>query len=153
MSLSALPSDVLPGESTLLVITVTNVGDGTLHSVELTTQLAAALDAAAGSAAAVVESAGGTTVYAARPSDAGPVGGLLSRDPQVLVAAADGIDLAPGDTLRVTVRVTVNGALAPGVGTLDVAASASAEDSTSWAGTSLTVLEEALAFASGPATP
>jgi hypothetical protein len=147
---SAYPAEVLPGESTQVVVEISNVGGSTLTDVTLAGNVSAALAYAPGSTVAIRTSAGGaTTVYAdAVPNGPANAGALGAYTPGLLVSEFDRIDLAPGDTLRVSVLVKVNPALAPGVSALSVTSIATSGGVTAASDSvSLTVLEEALAWA------
>ncbi len=149
---SALPSEVLPGETTLMTVAVTNVGGSTLTGVTLTESLPAALTYLSGSTVVVRSSASGVgSVY----SD-GTWGGSTVADrlgaysPGQLISAFDGVDLAPGETVRVNFDVTVNPALAPGVSTLTATSIATSGTSTVASDTqTLTILKQALDWAYG----
>jgi uncharacterized repeat protein (TIGR01451 family) len=149
---AALPSDVLPGETTLMAVAITNVGGSTLTGVTLTESLPAALTYLPGSAVAVRSSASGmASVY----SD-GAWGGSVVADrlgaysPGLLVSEFDGVDLAAGETLRVTFIVTVSPALAPGIGTLTATSIATSGTSAVASDTeTLTILKQALDWAYG----
>jgi uncharacterized repeat protein (TIGR01451 family) len=124
---SALPSEVLPGETTVMTVAVTNVGGSTLTAVTLTESLPAALTYVSGSVVAV-----------------------RTSSPGLLVSAFDGVDLAAGDSLQVTFIVTVNPALAAGVGTLTATSIATSGTTAVASDTqTLTILKQALAWAYG----
>jgi uncharacterized repeat protein (TIGR01451 family) len=149
---SALRSDVLPGETTLMAVAITNVGGSTLTGVTLTESLPAALTYLPGSAVAVRISASG---FGSTLAD-GPRRGSAVADrrgaysPGLLVSAFDGIDLAPGEGLRVTFTVTVSPALAPGVSTLTATSIATSGTSAVASDTqTLTILKQALDWAYG----
>ena len=147
---SALPAEVLPGETTLMSVSITNVGGTPVTGVTLTESLPAALTYLPGSAVAVRSSASGAdSVFSDGTWGGSAVAGRLgAHSPGLIVSAFDGVDLAAGDSLRVTFIVTVNPALAPGVETLTATSiatsgtSAVASDSQT-----LTVLKQALAWA------
>jgi uncharacterized repeat protein (TIGR01451 family) len=142
------PADVLPGESTRMFVAVTNVGGASLTGVTVTESLPAALTYVTGSVVAVRTSGSGSeSVYSQAGGGAGKLG---VSSPGLLVSAFDGIDLAAGQTLRVSFLVTVNPALAPGVDTLRATSVATSGTSVVASDTvSLNVLKQALAVAYG----
>lgn len=148
----ALSAEVLPGESTLVVVEVSNVGGSALAGVTLAENVPAALALVPGSTVAIRESPSGSiSVYTdAVSKDSAYAEALGAYSPGPVISAYDGIDLAPGDTLRVSFLVKVNPALAPGISTLSVTTIATsgrvavASDSVT-----LAVLEDALAWAYG----
>jgi hypothetical protein len=135
-----------------MAVAITNVGGSTLTGVTLTESLPAALTYLPGSAVAVRSSASGmASVY----SD-GAWGGSVVADrlgaysPGLLVSEFDGVDLAAGETLRVTFIVTVSPALAPGIGTLTATSIATSGTSAVASDTeTLTILKQALDWAYG----
>ncbi len=149
---SALPADVLPGESTPLVVEISNVGGSALTGVTLAENLPAALTYVPGSAVAIRTSASGaTSVYSdAVPSNSAFAGALGAYTPGLLISEFDRIDLAAGDTLRVSFLAKVSPALAPGIATLSVTSIATSGDvAVASDSVTLTVLEQALAWAYG----
>jgi hypothetical protein len=135
-----------------MAVAVTNVGGSTLTGVTLTESLPAAVTYVRGSAVAVRSPASGVgSVFAD-----GALGGSTVVDrpgaysPGLLISASDGVDLAPGETLRVSFIVTVNPALAPGVGTLTATSIATSGASVVASDMeTLTILKQALAWAYG----
>lgn len=149
---SAVTAEVLPGESTLLVVAVTNVGGTTLTGITLTESLPAAMNYIAGSVVAVRTSASGfeSVSSEAVPGASVLAGKLAVSSPALLVSASDGIDLAAGQTLRVSFLAKVSPALAPGLDSLSATALAtSGTTAVSTDTVSLTVLKQALAVAYG----
>ena len=149
---SAFPADVLPGESTQVVVEISNVGGSALTDVTLAGNVSAALAYAPGSTVAIRTSATGETAVFSDSVQGGNAGAgtLGAYTPGLLISEFDHIDLAPGDTLRVSVRVKVNPALAPGVSELSVTSIATSGGVTAASDSvSLTVLEQALAWAYG----
>jgi hypothetical protein len=147
---SALPAEVLPGESTLVLVEISNVGGSALTDVTLSGNVPAALAYVPGSTVAIRESASGaTSVYSdAVPNNSAFAGTLGAYTPGLLVSEFDGIDLAAGDTLRVSFLVKVRPALAPGVKALAVTSIATSGGVAVASDTvSLTVLKQALAWA------
>jgi uncharacterized repeat protein (TIGR01451 family) len=147
---SALPAEVLPGETTLVVVEVSNVGGSTLTGVTLVESAPAAIAFVPGSTVAVRESASGATaVYSdAVPIDSASARALGAYNPGQLVSEFDRIDLAPGDTLRVSFLVIVNPALAPRISALSVTSIATSGRVTVGSDSvTLTILEDALAWA------
>ncbi len=149
---SALPSEVLPGETTLLAVAVTNIGGSPLTGVTLAESLPAALSYRPGSEVAVRSFASRVgSVFGDGTSGGSAVGVRLgAHSPGVVVSAFDGVDLAVGETLRVTFIVTINPALAPGVGTLTATSIATSGASVVASDTeTLTILKQALDWAYG----
>jgi hypothetical protein len=147
---SALPAEVLPGESTLVVVEISNVGGSALAGVTLAENVPAALAYVPGSTVAILRSASGATaVYSdAVPNDSAYAGALGAYHPGLLISEFDRIDLAPGDTLRVSFLVKVSPALAPGISALSVTSIATSGRVTAASDSvTLTILEEALAWA------
>ena len=147
---SATRTDVLPGETTSFAVTVSNSGNVALPALDLSLDLPAAVTYDPSSVVAVVTAAsGGTTVY--RGARGAGAGSLALPSPGSIVTAWDGIVLAPGDSLRVTLDLDVNAAVAPSVDELRLVALATAGDAAGAATERLTVLRQALAFATNDA--
>jgi hypothetical protein len=147
---SALPAEVLPGESTLVVVEISNVGGSPLAGVTLAENVSAALAYVPGSTVAIRKSASGSTsVYSdAVPDDSAYAGALGAYTPGLLVSEFDSIDLAPGDTLRVSFLAKVSPALAPRISALSVTSIATSGGVAVASDTvPLTVLKQALAWA------
>ena len=149
---SALPAEILPGETTALVVTVSNVGGSSVTGVTLSESLPAALTYLPESAVVVRGSAAG---FGSANSDVTRGGSatasqLGAYSPGQFISASDGVDLAPGESVRVTFSVTVNPALAPGVDTLTATSIAASGAATVASDTvTLTVLKQALSWAYG----
>ena len=147
---SALPAEVLPGETTLVVVEISNVGGSALASVTLAGNVPAALAYVPGSTVALRESASGaTSVHSdAIPNGSAYAGALGAYTPGLIISEFDRIDLAPGDTLRVSFLARVSPALAPGISALSVTSIATSGGVTAASDSvTLTVLEEALTWA------
>ncbi len=151
---SALPADMLPGESALIAVEISNVGGSPLTGVTLTESLPAALGYVAGSTVVVrTSAAGGLSLYSdSVPTASGLAGTLGAFTPGLLISDYDGVDLAPGESLRVTFLATLSSSLAPGVRDLSFTSLATSGDALpASATTTITVLEQALAWASSDA--
>jgi uncharacterized repeat protein (TIGR01451 family) len=136
----------------MLAVAVTNVGGSTLKGVTVTESLPAALTYLPGSAVAVRSSASGVrSVYSDGARGGSAVAGRLGAySPGLVVSAFDSVDLAAGEALRVTFIVTVNPALAPGVGALTATSIATSGTSAVASDTeTLTILQQALDWAYG----
>jgi len=144
---SAAPADVLAGESTQLEITVSNTGGTTLPALTLTEDLPAAVSYDSASVVATLTAVDGTATTYSGSGSTGTIP-LAQLNPGTIVSGWDGIELAPGETLRVSVDLTVSSALAPSVKELAIAATASAGDASASSSVALTILEQALAYAS-----
>jgi len=149
---SALPADVLPGETALLVVTVANIGGSPLAGVALSESLPAALRYVPDSAVAIRTSAAGVaSAYSDGAWGGSAVAGKLGAySPGLVVSPFDGVDLGPGDKLRVTFMVTISPALAADVGTLTATSIATSGTSVVASATAdLTILKQALDWAYG----
>jgi uncharacterized repeat protein (TIGR01451 family) len=152
VSAAAGPADVLPGESTTLSLTLTNTGGTTLPALTLTEDLPAAVSYAPSSVVAVVTTRDGDTTTYTGSGATGAVP-LAQLTPGEIISPWDGIELAPGDRVQVSLVLTVNPALAPSVDALSITTVASAGDAAATTETlGLGVLRQALAFATDGGT-
>jgi hypothetical protein len=135
-----------------MAVAVTNIGGSPLTGVALAESLPAALRYRPGSEVAVRSFASrvGSVVGDGTSGGSAVAVRMGASSPGLLVSAFDGVELAPGESLRITFIVTVSPALAPGVGTLTATSIATSGASVVASDTeTLTILRQALDWAYG----